>query len=449
VSTKKKLGVKKSGDYRVNENLSETLSEVFEDNLPDERYRWSINEIIGVAKMYGAINNHLVYNTDPCSIDFTFRDGSSFKLNIWFKKSAVVLSPNYEKDRGKWLTDADEFEEKFQGRVFDAEMLNDMAHTYNANASWFNASGKVFCRIIFPDGSSATLSVEADEFTVTRTSKALNAVEHPAKSTRRHRPHRTEPIMNTSNALRETLAKLIASDGAALMNDRVRCLGLLCDYHPRQRHEIKLLMDALAEGIPERLARSRPELSVVVPRLIRDLEAQLFLTQEAATWTVETWTLALYPTWSGEGEFSKAKFTPERANQHIRGRHRTQPTNQDPPIVEPVKAEEQANARARCDRCNSQLTRPFCQSCGHKNNPFAPERDPTPPKPQHILGRHRTQPTNPHRSFPIVKSTKAPGQSIPGGHYTDDQPHRSNQCESVTGGHYRDDQPHLTQLPRF
>jgi hypothetical protein len=47
-----------------------------------------------------------------------------------------VLSPTYEDDREKWLTDADEFGDKLQGRVFDAEALNNMTHTYDANTSF-------------------------------------------------------------------------------------------------------------------------------------------------------------------------------------------------------------------------------------------------------------------------------------------------------------------------
>ena len=142
---------------------------------------------------------------------------------------------------------------------------------------------------------------------------------------------------------------------------------------------------------------------MVVPRLIGQLEEQLFLTHEAATWTVETWTLALYPTWSKDGKFSGARFTPEPANQHIPERHRTQSTNRGIPVVEPVKAQK----------------------------PY------TPPKPQHILGRHRTQPTNPHRSFPVVESTKGQDQSTLQ-HYVDSGQHRANQelteAEKVVNG---------------
>src|SRR6516165_502023 len=92
----------------------------------------------------------------------------------------------------------------------------------------FYESDEVSCRIIFSDRSSATFPIDADEFiqeTVTRTSKALNAGDRPVGSVRRHPPHPREPIMNISNAVRETLAKLIESDGAALLNDRDRCKG--------------------------------------------------------------------------------------------------------------------------------------------------------------------------------------------------------------------------------
>jgi hypothetical protein len=62
------------------------LADVFEDNLPDQRYRWSISEITSIAKRYGAESNLIVYNADPCFIDMAFHDGSSFKFHIWFKK---------------------------------------------------------------------------------------------------------------------------------------------------------------------------------------------------------------------------------------------------------------------------------------------------------------------------------------------------------------------------
>jgi hypothetical protein len=115
----------------------------------------------------------------------------------------------------------------------------------------------------------------------------------------RTRENTLQPIINRAdNALVETLAKLMASHGSALIKDQARCQGFLSDHHPQQRREIELLVNAHAEGIPEILAASASELSLVVPRLIRHLEEQLFLTHEAATWAVETWTLALHPTWA-------------------------------------------------------------------------------------------------------------------------------------------------------
>jgi hypothetical protein len=278
------------------------------DDIIDARYRWSIEEITSITKEYGATNNHVVYNANPPFIDITFCDGSSFQLNIWFVRSAVVLSPTYEADRGEWA-ESHEFSSKLEGRVLDVEALAKMAATYGAKPTWLYTS-EVAAELIFSDGSLARFGVEADEFRQeTVASKALGLHwdnrlerEHQIYGGRSAWPQRrkldaSQPSNRSHNALGGTLAKLIKCHGNALIHDRTRCQGLLTDYHPQQRSEIKLLINAHAEGIPEILAASASELSLIVPRLIRQLEEQLFLTQEAATWTIETWTLALYPRW--------------------------------------------------------------------------------------------------------------------------------------------------------
>ena len=94
--------------------------------------------------------------------------------------------------------------------------------------------------------------------------------------------------------VRRTLCDLIDKYGADLCDAPRRCEGLLRDFCGRYRGEIKVLVDALEEGITTdlRSSHSVPQ-EVVQGRLVKRLQENLLLTEEVAKWAVESWAIAL------------------------------------------------------------------------------------------------------------------------------------------------------------
>lgn len=99
-----------------------------------------------------------------------------------------------------------------------------------------------------------------------------------------------------NNIPRQKLAELIATYGKSLSDDPRRCEGLLRDVCGEHRREIHVLVNALKEGVVTELTTASvsagpPE--VILTRLIRRLQENLGLTEDAARWSVESWALAL------------------------------------------------------------------------------------------------------------------------------------------------------------
>jgi hypothetical protein len=94
--------------------------------------------------------------------------------------------------------------------------------------------------------------------------------------------------------VRRTLCDLIDKYGADLCDAPRRCEGLLRDFCGQYRGEIKVLVDALEEGITTdlRSSHSVPQ-EVVQGRLVKRLQENLLLTEEVAKWVVESWAIAL------------------------------------------------------------------------------------------------------------------------------------------------------------
>ena len=98
-----------------------------------------------------------------------------------------------------------------------------------------------------------------------------------------------------NDAPRRTLRELIDRHGTGLCSDARRCEGLLRDLCGGHRREINILVGALRERVPLDLLAGRNSVpaGLLLTRLAKRLEDQLALTEEASSWGVDSWALAL------------------------------------------------------------------------------------------------------------------------------------------------------------
>lgn len=94
---------------------------------------------------------------------------------------------------------------------------------------------------------------------------------------------------------RRTLAKIVEKYGDELISDPRRTEALLNDLCGKHTREIFVLIQAQRRRVPAELRESPRWIptSTTINRLITNLENQLALTPEAATWAVESWAIAL------------------------------------------------------------------------------------------------------------------------------------------------------------
>lgn len=97
------------------------------------------------------------------------------------------------------------------------------------------------------------------------------------------------------NVARQKLKRIIATFGVTVCNDIDRCRGLLCDSYPTGKLEIHVLVNALAQRVPQDLlsrAGNLP-LDVIASQLTQRLVENYGTTFAAAQWAVESWMFAL------------------------------------------------------------------------------------------------------------------------------------------------------------
>ncbi len=102
--------------------------------------------------------------------------------------------------------------------------------------------------------------------------------------------------MDTINDVRNTLIDLFGkNDVNSLLSDGRKISGLLFDYCPSHRKEIRALMAAYDEHIPEELLKAKMEgnKELLVVRLIQKLLDSTPLSDDSAKWAVRTWAIAL------------------------------------------------------------------------------------------------------------------------------------------------------------
>ncbi|AMW31087.1 hypothetical protein [Arthrospira platensis] len=91
---------------------------------------------------------------------------------------------------------------------------------------------------------------------------------------------------------RKVLGEIIAKD-PNLLQDRQRCEAYLRDMCPAYKREIKILIDAHREGVPNDLISSKlpPELSI--QNISQKLQNNCGLSLEMSKWAVDSWAIAL------------------------------------------------------------------------------------------------------------------------------------------------------------
>lgn len=107
------------------------------------------------------------------------------------------------------------------------------------------------------------------------------------------------------NKVREVLRKLIYDYGEEIFTDHRKLSGLLFDYCPSEKKEIRAILIAREERIPEELIRIKDHTleKIVSSRLVEKLLKQTPLSEEAAQWAIETW-------WNGIITYPSTDNTP-------------------------------------------------------------------------------------------------------------------------------------------
>ena len=110
-----------------------------------------------------------------------------------------------------------------------------------------------------------------------------------------------------NNQPRQKLSELIVQYGRSLSDDPRRCEALLRDFCGQYRGEIAALINAQKEGVASELLKTSNSVprEIVLARLTKRLQDDLYMTREAARWAVEAWAEALGVTVSEAEKVSK------------------------------------------------------------------------------------------------------------------------------------------------
>lgn len=94
---------------------------------------------------------------------------------------------------------------------------------------------------------------------------------------------------------RKVLTRLYAEHGSAILADPSRCRAFLSDLCGEHEREIFLLIRAQQDNVPETLLHSQGDMpwEVTRKRLIKRLQKDRLLTENAAIWAVDSWSLIL------------------------------------------------------------------------------------------------------------------------------------------------------------
>ena len=111
------------------------------------------------------------------------------------------------------------------------------------------------------------------------------------------------------------LSSLVARYGTSIASDPLRCEGLLRDTCPRCSREIFVLINAVRQQVPTDLLSPRHSLPPALFRgfLVKRLQDELGLSDDAAHWAVDTWAAALGLDSGTDNRISEATATPDTA----------------------------------------------------------------------------------------------------------------------------------------
>jgi len=98
-----------------------------------------------------------------------------------------------------------------------------------------------------------------------------------------------------NDLLQQELCELVNIHGEFLTNEPQKCQNLLNDYSKQHPGDVFVLVSAVKEGVAAQLlnlSKNIPQ-EVLLGKLSKTLQDNLFLTDKAAQWAVESWAIAL------------------------------------------------------------------------------------------------------------------------------------------------------------
>jgi len=94
--------------------------------------------------------------------------------------------------------------------------------------------------------------------------------------------------------VRKKLKEIIGNQGIGIIEDQKRLENLLRDYCPQNRREVRALIDALKEGVPEEIKAGGKGLdNLLRARLVKRLQDNVGLNDELIRWSIDSWSEAL------------------------------------------------------------------------------------------------------------------------------------------------------------
>lgn len=101
--------------------------------------------------------------------------------------------------------------------------------------------------------------------------------------------------MKMNNAVQAKLREIVARYGSSVIDDPLRCQGLLNDLCPASRREVTSLILVLKEGVPWELVKAGKNAPrhVILTRLAKQVSDNIGLSEDVARWAVESWARAV------------------------------------------------------------------------------------------------------------------------------------------------------------
>jgi hypothetical protein len=101
--------------------------------------------------------------------------------------------------------------------------------------------------------------------------------------------------MRMNDAVQAKLKEIVVRYGVSVIDDPLRCQGLLNDLCPSSRREISSLILVLKEGVPTDLMKAGKNTprQALAARLSRQVADNVGLSEDVARWAVESWARAI------------------------------------------------------------------------------------------------------------------------------------------------------------